>query len=283
MGLLGKGVLAIWNGIAPEAEEDFVAWHVREHIPERVALSGFLRGRRYVALDGFPKYFNFYETTTADDLSSAAYRARLDAPTDWTRKVVAQFRDTLRRSSEFWYGRRRDGRGAAPVGRPALPDVRSADGSTYAPTARGAGHCRRAPAARSVGRERRCHGREDIARSAGSGRRLDSSDRGGRLECPVRVAQQRLRRCRSHRGRCRPDHCARLLSIAIRSEQTRTRAERSVTAWLGRSRRPMSSGVRGAEPARPVQTQRPQGRQFAGGRGHGGREVTDPLIRQRPR
>jgi hypothetical protein len=96
MGLLGKGVLAIWNGIAPEAEEDFVAWHVREHIPERVGLPGFLRGRRYVALDGFPKYFNFYETMTADDLSSAAYRARLDAPTEWTRKVVAQFRDTSR-------------------------------------------------------------------------------------------------------------------------------------------------------------------------------------------
>jgi hypothetical protein len=92
MGLLGKGVLAIWNGIAPEAEEDFVAWHVREHIPERVGLPGFLRGRRYVALDGFPKYFNFYETTTADDLSSAAYRARLDAPTDWTRKVGTPFR-----------------------------------------------------------------------------------------------------------------------------------------------------------------------------------------------
>jgi hypothetical protein len=86
MSLLGKGVLAIWNGIAPEAEEDFVAWHVREHIPERVALPGFLR-----------------------------------------------------------------------------------------------------------------------------------------------------------------------------SEQTRAHAERSVTAWLGRSRRPMSSGVRGAEPARPLQTQRPQG------------------------
>jgi hypothetical protein len=96
MGLLGKGVLAIWNGIAPEAEEDFVAWHVREHIPERVALPGFLRGRRYVALDGFPKYFNFYETTTADDLSSLPYRARLNAPTEWTRRVVAYFRDTSR-------------------------------------------------------------------------------------------------------------------------------------------------------------------------------------------
>ena len=96
MSLQGKGVLAIWNGIAPEAEADFVAWHVREHIPERVGLPGFLRGRRYIALDGFPKYFNFYETTTADDLSSAAYRARLNAPTDWTRRVVAQFRDTSR-------------------------------------------------------------------------------------------------------------------------------------------------------------------------------------------
>jgi hypothetical protein len=96
MGLLGKGVLAIWNGIAPEAEEEFVTWHVREHIPERVGLPGFVRGRRYIALDGFPKYFNFYETTTADDLSSSAYRARLDAPTEWTRKVVAQFRDTSR-------------------------------------------------------------------------------------------------------------------------------------------------------------------------------------------
>jgi hypothetical protein len=94
--LLGKGVLAIWNGIEPAAEEEFVAWHVREHIPERVSLPGFLRGRRYVAIDGHPKYFNFYETQSADDLRSAAYVARLNAPTEWTRRVVARFRDTSR-------------------------------------------------------------------------------------------------------------------------------------------------------------------------------------------
>lgn len=96
MALLGNGVLAIWNGIKPEAEDDFVAWHVREHIPERVGLPGFLRGRRYVALDGYPKYFNFYETANASDLSSAAYQARLNAPTPWTRQVVAHFLDTSR-------------------------------------------------------------------------------------------------------------------------------------------------------------------------------------------
>ncbi len=96
MALLGKGVLAIWNGIAPSAEDDFVAWHVREHIPERVGLPGFLRGRRYVAIDGAPKYFNFYETADTSALTSDAYRARLNAPTDWTRRVVAEFTDTSR-------------------------------------------------------------------------------------------------------------------------------------------------------------------------------------------
>lgn len=96
MALIGNGVLAIWNGIKPEAEDDFVAWHVREHIPERVGLPGFLRGRRYVAIDGNPKYFNFYETETAADLSSPAYQARLNAPTEWTKRVVAQFTDTSR-------------------------------------------------------------------------------------------------------------------------------------------------------------------------------------------
>jgi hypothetical protein len=96
MALIGNGVLAIWNGVQPGAEDDFVAWHVREHIPERVGLPGFLRGRRYVAVGGHPKYFNFYETETAADLSSAAYQARLNAPTDWTRRVVANFTDTSR-------------------------------------------------------------------------------------------------------------------------------------------------------------------------------------------
>ncbi|MBB3952948.1 DUF4286 family protein [Aureimonas jatrophae] len=96
MALAGHGVLAIWNGIAEEAEADFLAWHVREHIPERVAVPGFLRGRRYVALRGIPRYFNFYETTSPADLSAPAYLARLDRPSDWTKRVVRHFRETSR-------------------------------------------------------------------------------------------------------------------------------------------------------------------------------------------
>ncbi|WMS40960.1 DUF4286 family protein [Acuticoccus sp. MNP-M23] len=96
MGLRGSGVLAIWNGITTEAEEEFLAWHVREHMPERVGLPGFARGRRYVAVDGTPKYFNFYEAEDAAVFSSEVYRARLDDPSDWTRAVVADFNDTIR-------------------------------------------------------------------------------------------------------------------------------------------------------------------------------------------
>lgn len=96
MALAGKGVLAIWNGIAAEAEADFAAWHMREHIPERVGVPGFLRGRRYVAERGSPKYFNFYETEVPETLTSPAYVERLNAPSDWTKSVVRHFRDTSR-------------------------------------------------------------------------------------------------------------------------------------------------------------------------------------------
>ena len=88
MALLGSGVLAIWNGIADTAEAEFVRWHVREHIPERVGLPGFLCGRRYAAVDGHPKYFNFYETVSTEVLNSRVYRDRLNNPTPWTRRVV---------------------------------------------------------------------------------------------------------------------------------------------------------------------------------------------------
>ncbi|MCL4766514.1 MAG: hypothetical protein KJZ80_09810 [Hyphomicrobiaceae bacterium] len=96
MALLGAGVLAIWNGIEAGMDDDFVEWHVLEHIPERVGVPGFLRGRRYVATDGHPLYFNFYETADPGVLTSPAYRQRLDAPSEWTRRNIARFRDTCR-------------------------------------------------------------------------------------------------------------------------------------------------------------------------------------------
>jgi hypothetical protein len=96
MPLLGQGALAIWHTISPEAEAEYWRWHDREHIPERVAVPGFLRGRRYRSLERSLDYLDFYEVEDAETLRSASYLARLNDPTPWTRRMVPHFRDTLR-------------------------------------------------------------------------------------------------------------------------------------------------------------------------------------------
>lgn len=96
MGLLGEGVVAIWNGIRPQGRADFFEWHNREHMPERVGIPGFLRGRRYDAVDARPEFFTLYETRSGAVLSGPDYLARLNAPTDWTRRATAHFTDTAR-------------------------------------------------------------------------------------------------------------------------------------------------------------------------------------------
>ncbi len=96
--LCGQGVIAIWNGIAEEARAEFYAWHVSEHMPERVGIPGFLRGRRYRAIDQAtqPEFFTLYELQSFEVATSQGYLNRLNAPTPWTRKVTAAFRDTSR-------------------------------------------------------------------------------------------------------------------------------------------------------------------------------------------
>ena len=58
MSLAGSGAVCIWHDIEPEATDEFYQWHNREHMPERVGIPGFLRGRRYIAVAGAPLYFN---------------------------------------------------------------------------------------------------------------------------------------------------------------------------------------------------------------------------------
>ena len=98
MALAGSGAVCIWNGIAPEGRDTFYDWHNHEHMPERAAIDGFLRGRRYIAAtpETAPEFFTVYETADVDVLTSAVYLARLNAPTEWTRRATAHFRDTSR-------------------------------------------------------------------------------------------------------------------------------------------------------------------------------------------
>jgi hypothetical protein len=96
--LAGEGVTAIWNDVLPEARADFLAWHMHEHMAERVGLPGFRRGRRHVALDATtqPEFFTLYEADTLQVLQGHDYTNRLNGPTPWTTRVMATLRNTAR-------------------------------------------------------------------------------------------------------------------------------------------------------------------------------------------
>ena len=40
-GLAGSGLVVIWNGIREDRREDFMEWHPRQHMVERLSIPGF--------------------------------------------------------------------------------------------------------------------------------------------------------------------------------------------------------------------------------------------------
>ena len=94
---VSPGILAIFNNIAPGREADFEEWFQHEHLAERIAVPGFLIGRRHEAIAGQPRYFNFYLTQSAQVLKSPGYLERLDQPTPMTRTIMSEvFKDMIR-------------------------------------------------------------------------------------------------------------------------------------------------------------------------------------------
>jgi hypothetical protein len=95
-GLVGEAFVAIWHDIVPEGKTAYYEWHNREHIPERLSLAGFRRGRRYIAERGAPEYFNLYEVDTMDILTGEEYLTRLNNPTPLTQQSLPYFRNVSR-------------------------------------------------------------------------------------------------------------------------------------------------------------------------------------------
>jgi len=92
--LLGKAAIAIWCHLDAPRRAEHDAWHSGEHLPERLAIPGFLRGRRHRSPDesaAWP-YFILYEVRDASVMTSPAYLERLNNPTPWSRKIFASCR-----------------------------------------------------------------------------------------------------------------------------------------------------------------------------------------------
>lgn len=94
--LLGPAAVVIWNDVTEEGRAQFYDWHDKEHIPERLALPGFRRGRRYARPGHSPQWLTIYEAEGVEALTSPAYLERLNTPTPLTRATLPYFRNTSR-------------------------------------------------------------------------------------------------------------------------------------------------------------------------------------------
>jgi hypothetical protein len=96
MSLLGQAAMLLSFDVAADAIAEHDDWHTHEHLPERLSIPGFLRGTRWVALLGQPRYFVMYEVSHLGTLTSEAYLQRLNNPTRWTSKIMAHYQGMSR-------------------------------------------------------------------------------------------------------------------------------------------------------------------------------------------
>jgi len=93
MALLGKAAVAIWVDMDAGMLGQHDVWHSAEHLPERMGVPGFLRGRRCAAVDSsFQPRFVLYELEDIAVSTSAPYLERLNNPTHWSKRVMANCR-----------------------------------------------------------------------------------------------------------------------------------------------------------------------------------------------
>jgi hypothetical protein len=96
MPLLGKASMLLGFDIDEPAIAEHDDWHTHEHLPERLSIPGFLRGTRWVALRGSPRYAVLYEVESLETLGSPAYLERLNHPTPWTSKMMRHYQGMTR-------------------------------------------------------------------------------------------------------------------------------------------------------------------------------------------
>ncbi|KIY03689.1 uncharacterized protein Z520_00380 [Fonsecaea multimorphosa CBS 102226] len=88
-----RGMMVIWGEVQDKSinQEDLNEWWTYEHLPERLAIPGFRRARRYYAVadeDAKSQYLVCYEVSSLDIFTSPAYMAALNNPTPATQTYM---------------------------------------------------------------------------------------------------------------------------------------------------------------------------------------------------
>lgn len=97
MALAGQAFLALWNDIARGREAEYDQWHTLEHVPERVAVTGFRGARRYVnRVKAHHRYFTLYDVDSRAVFENPEYGDLLAHPTPWSASMRADFSNFIR-------------------------------------------------------------------------------------------------------------------------------------------------------------------------------------------
>lgn len=98
-----KGLLYVEMDCPAEMEQEFHSWYNNEHVPERVTMPGFVRCRRFIALEGSPRWLATYEMDSIGVLQSPEYlRCMGDNVSAWTRRVVSNVKVSRRVYDHAW-------------------------------------------------------------------------------------------------------------------------------------------------------------------------------------
>jgi len=97
MALAGKAFLALWNDVTRTREPEYDQWHTFEHVPERVAVTGFRGARRYVNRTKVEhRYFTLYDVDSLAVFEGAEYQDLLEQPTPWSAAMRPDLTNFLR-------------------------------------------------------------------------------------------------------------------------------------------------------------------------------------------
>ncbi|MBI2880014.1 MAG: hypothetical protein HYY21_00395 [Candidatus Tectomicrobia bacterium] len=72
----GKMILEVRVDVDPAHEEEFNRWYDQVHLPEIVDCPGFQRARRFVAVQGSPKYITLYDIDSEKALETPEFQSR---------------------------------------------------------------------------------------------------------------------------------------------------------------------------------------------------------------
>ena len=96
------GLLLVWTDIPQALDRDFNEWYNREHMPERIlGLDGFVRGRRFVAYEGGPRYLALYDTRSVAVFHTEPYLALKRDYDAVSLRFVPNFKNTAKFAAEI--------------------------------------------------------------------------------------------------------------------------------------------------------------------------------------